>query len=153
MINRDILTGRSKVKVVSGFRSHEEQAKLYAKGRTAPGPKVTNAKPGYSMHNYGLAFDICLVLDGKDVSWDVEGDFDEDRKADWMEVVEVFKGLGFKWGGDWKTLKDMPHFEVEVSLDTLRKLYAKNMFVEGTEYVSLLGIDDIKIPKGVEILV
>ena len=153
MINRDILTGRAKVKVTSGYRSHEEQAKLYAKGRTAPGPKVTNARAGHSMHNYGLAFDICLELDGKIISWDVDKDFDEDRRADWMEVVDVFKALGFKWGGDWKTFKDMPHFEMDVPLEVLKRLYNNEMFIEGSKYVSLLGVDAVVVPKGVEILV
>jgi hypothetical protein len=38
-------------------RTMEEQAKLYAKGRTSGGRIVTKAKPGQSFHNYGLAFD------------------------------------------------------------------------------------------------
>lgn len=139
--------------MTSGYRSHEEQAKLYAKGRTAPGPKVTNARAGSSMHNYGLAFDICLELDGKIISWDVDKDFDQDRQSDWMEVVEVFKALGFKWGGDWKTFKDMPHFEVDVPLEVLKRLYNNEMFIEGSKYVSLLGVDTVVVPKGVEILV
>lgn len=105
------------------------------------------------MHNYGLAFDICLELDGKIISWDVDKDFDDDRIADWMEVVDVFKALGFKWGGDWKTLKDMPHFEVDVPLEVLKRLYANQMFIEGSKYVSLLGVDAVVVPKGVEILV
>jgi hypothetical protein len=42
-------------RVICGTRSWEAQEALYAKGRTAPGPKVTNAKPGSSMHNFGLA--------------------------------------------------------------------------------------------------
>lgn len=161
-INTEVLTGRARVKVTSGYRSYEEQDKLYAKGRTAPGPKVTNAKAGHSMHNFGLAFDICLELDGKIISWDVNKDFDEDRQSDWMEVVKVFKDLGFKWGGDWKTFKDMPHFEVDFPLATLRHLYKLNTFIEDTEYVSLhdyivtqgaMGINEITLPKGVQILV
>jgi len=31
---------------------------LYAQGRTKPGNKVTNARGGYSNHNFGIAFDI-----------------------------------------------------------------------------------------------
>lgn len=50
---------------VSGLRSFEDQAQKYAVGRTAgrPGSVITNAKPGYSMHNYGLAIDFCLDAD------------------------------------------------------------------------------------------
>lgn len=44
--------------IYCGRRTMEEQAALYAKGRTKqPGKIVTKAKPGQSYHNYGLAFD------------------------------------------------------------------------------------------------
>ena len=32
--------------IVETHRSYERQAKLYAQGRTAPGPMVTKARPG-----------------------------------------------------------------------------------------------------------
>jgi len=51
-------------KIICGTRTWEQQEALYAKGRTTPGPKVTNAKPGSSMHNFGLAVD-CGVFKGK----------------------------------------------------------------------------------------
>lgn len=105
------LTGRAKVRIVQGLRTFDEQAALYAQGRTKPGPVVTNAAPGKSFHNYGLAIDFCLLIDGKEISWETGKDFDGDRVADWMEVVEVFKTFGWTWGGDFKSLKDLPHFE------------------------------------------
>lgn len=40
-----------------GLRSFVDQDALYAKGRTTPGPVVTNARGGLSFHNYGLASD------------------------------------------------------------------------------------------------
>jgi peptidoglycan L-alanyl-D-glutamate endopeptidase CwlK len=43
--------------VYTGFRSMEEQAALYAIGRSKPGKIVTKARPGESYHNYGMAFD------------------------------------------------------------------------------------------------
>jgi len=43
--------------IYCGARSFEEQAALYAKGRTAPGMIATKAKAGESFHNYGLAID------------------------------------------------------------------------------------------------
>ncbi|WVE38856.1 M15 family metallopeptidase, partial [Priestia megaterium] len=49
------------VVITEGFRSIEQQHKLYSQGRTTPGIIVTNAKGGYSYHNYGLAFDIALL--------------------------------------------------------------------------------------------
>jgi peptidoglycan L-alanyl-D-glutamate endopeptidase CwlK len=98
------------------LRTFTEQDKLFAQGRTTKGSKVTNARGGQSYHNYGLALDIVLLLD-KDKNglyetavWDVKGDFDRDGKADWMEVVNIFKQFGWEWGGDWK-FTDNPHFQ------------------------------------------
>lgn len=47
------------------YRSLEEQALEYAKGRTTPGKIVTNAKPGQSAHNYGLALDFVPMQNGR----------------------------------------------------------------------------------------
>jgi peptidoglycan L-alanyl-D-glutamate endopeptidase CwlK len=88
--------------IVQTLRTFEEQDALYQKGRTRPGPKVTNAKPGTSYHNYGLALDFCLQINGKLV-WKVD--------ANWLKVANVFKKAGWSWGGDWKSFKDYPHLE------------------------------------------
>ncbi|MDE5525676.1 M15 family metallopeptidase [Elizabethkingia meningoseptica] len=105
------LTGRAQVRIAQGLRTNQEQAALYAQGRTTPGKIVTNAKPGQSIHNYGLAVDIVLIIDGKEASWDTKKDWDGDGIADWYECVQVFKTNGWDWGGDWRTFKDLPHFE------------------------------------------
>ena len=75
------------------------------------GNKVTNAKAGQSIHNYGFAVDICLIIDGKTASWDTTKDWDNDRIADWYECVKIFAKYGWEWGGNWKTFKDLPHFD------------------------------------------
>lgn len=90
--------------IVQTLRTFEEQDALYQKGRTRPGPKVTNARPGTSYHQYGLALDFCLQVNGKLV-WKVD--------TNWMKVVNVFKATGFEWGGDWKSFKDQPHLEMK----------------------------------------
>src|SRR4051812_28460317 len=38
--------------IISGTRTYAEQDALYAKGRTTDGPVVTNARSGYSNHNF-----------------------------------------------------------------------------------------------------
>ena len=105
------LTGRAQVRISQGLRTDAEQTELYNKGRTTAGKKVTNAKAGQSIHNYGFAVDIVLIIDGKTASWDTKADWDGDKVADWNECVEVFKANGWVWGGDWTSFKDMPHFE------------------------------------------
>lgn len=105
------LTGTAKIRITQGLRTFEEQDQLYATGRTKSGKKVTNAKGGQSIHNYGLAVDICLMIDGKTASWDTVKDWDNDQIADWYECVKIFAKYGWDWGGNWKTFKDLPHFE------------------------------------------
>ena len=105
------LTGRAKVRITQGIRTFAEQDALYQQGRTTPGKKVTNAKAGQSIHNYGFAVDICLIIDGKTASWDTKKDWDNDQIADWYECVKIFAKHGWEWGGNWKTFKDLPHFD------------------------------------------
>ncbi|MEK8215487.1 M15 family metallopeptidase [Paenibacillus sp. FSL L8-0463] len=105
--------------ITQGLRTIEEQNALYAQGRTKPGKIVTNAKGGSSYHNFGLAIDFVLLLpDGKQVSWDLKRDGDCDKTADWMEVVQEAKALGFEWGGDFVSIKDAPHFQMTFGLKT-----------------------------------
>lgn len=114
------------ITIVQGLRTMEEQAALYAQGRTKPGSIVTNAKAGTSYHNYGLAIDFALLTnDGKAVSWDTIADYDKDGTADWMEVVQEGKKLGFFWGGDFKSIMDKPHFEMSFGLTTKQLLAGK----------------------------
>ena len=138
-INTKVLTGRAKVRIAQGLRTFAEQDALYAQGRTKPGKKVTNAKGGQSIHNYGLAVDIVLILDGKTASWDEKSDFDRDQQSDWIEVVIEFKRAGFSWGGDWRTFKDMPHFEKTsgLSLKQIQDKYKNKDFIKGTTYINL----------------
>ena len=138
-INRDVLTGRAKVRITHTLRTFEEQDELYAQGRTKPGKKVTNAKGGDSFHNYGVSADIVLIINGISASWDTKKDFDKDQQSDWMEVVKVFKDAGWAWGGDWRTFKDMPHFEKTFgnTISTLKRKYQNKQFIPSTEYVRI----------------
>lgn len=138
-INNNVLTGRAKVRVSQGVRTWAEQTELYAQGRTKPGKKVTNAKAGQSIHNFALAFDIVLIIDGKEASWDTQKDWDGDKQSDWMEVVTEFKKEGFSWGGDWRSFKDMPHFEKTFgkTLAQLQNLHTNKQWIPGTVYVKL----------------
>lgn len=146
------LSGRAICRFAYTLRTFDEQAALYAQGRTrlydANGKKlgkVTNAMAGQSMHNYGLAFDIVLLVDNnrdgrhESASWDTVADFDGDRRADWMEVVDIFKRAGWTWGGDFRSFKDMPHLEKSHGLTwrQLRARWDKKNFIPGTTYVNI----------------
>ena len=88
--------------LVQGFRSREEQDALYAKGRTEKGKIVTNAKGGQSFHNYGVAFDVCPIVNGK-VTWKYAELF--------KKVGSIGESIGLEWGANWKKYKDLPHFQ------------------------------------------
>lgn len=144
------LTGRAFVRFTHTTRSFFDQNSLYALGRTVVNPdgksksrpmgyKVTNARGGDSIHNYGLAVDICLIIDGKEASWNDVKDFDGDGVADWMEVVAVFKKYGWVWGGDWSSFIDKPHFEKTFGyrLNQLKEMYNKKQFIAGTTFPAI----------------
>jgi peptidoglycan L-alanyl-D-glutamate endopeptidase CwlK len=115
------------------LRTPAEQDALYAQGRTKPGKIVTNAKSLSSMHNYGLAIDIVLLMDKNNdwkyetVSYDTKIDADRDGKSDWMEIVRIFKEFGWEWGGDWK-FYDAPHFQKTFGY-SIRQL--KDLYISG----------------------
>lgn len=115
--NNNILGKGVRLRFSYTYRSFAEQDELYKQGRLYKGKIVTNAKGGQSYHNYGLAFDIVFLIDKDNngtfetASWDILKDYDGDKVADWIEVAKYFKSKGWVWGGDFKSLKDYPHFE------------------------------------------
>ncbi|OCA81706.1 peptidase M15 [Bacillus sp. FJAT-27225] len=122
----DILVSRAAekgitIQITEGFRSHEEQEALYAKGRTAEGNIVTHARAGESYHNFGLAVDFALVAKNGNLIWDMEYDMNGNSQSDWEEVALIAKELGFEWGGDWQNFKDYPHLQMSFGL-SIREL-------------------------------
>ena len=102
-----------KLRVTKGFRSIAEQDALYNQpwdGKDNDGDgkidesdeKVTKAKGGKSYHNYGLAIDVVEIKNGKAL-W---------KNPNWDKIGALGKKVGFEWGGDWKSFKDRPHFEM-----------------------------------------
>ena len=90
------------IKLLSGLRTYDEQNDLYAQGRTKPGKVVTNARGGYSNHNFGIAFDIGVF----------EGSRYLDESPKYKAVGVLGMDLGLEWGGNWKTIQDEPHFQL-----------------------------------------
>jgi peptidoglycan L-alanyl-D-glutamate endopeptidase CwlK len=86
------------------FRSNDEQADLYAQGRTEPGKIVTNIKAN-GKHNRkpAQAFDIAFRKKGGSLDWSGQNfrNFAAIMSAEYPMVT---------WGGNWK-MRDLPHFE------------------------------------------
>ncbi len=95
------------IEVISGLRSWQQQAALYAQGRTKPGAIVTKARPGSSWHNYGLAIDLGLFANGKYL------DSADPKRADriYKELGTLAATMGIEWVGTWKTFTESPHFQ------------------------------------------
>ena len=109
------------LRLTSGARTFAEQEKIYNQGRTTAGKIVTNAKAGDSIHNYNLAFDVVEMQDKKTPIW---------RNDNWATIGEIGKSFGFEWGGDWRSFKDLPHFQKMFgnSLAMLKQRYNSGEF-------------------------
>lgn len=85
-------------------RTIAEQNALYAKGRTAPGAKVTNAKGGQSPHNFGLAVDLCPVGRNGNLWWTAPN-------ALMRQLADEAKPSGLVPGYYFHSIHDPDHFE------------------------------------------
>lgn len=103
--------------LIGGNRTWDEQDALYAQGRTIKGERVTNAKGGQSNHNFGIAGDFG-VFSGKVYLDDSKpGLAAKVHKACSMHAA----ACGLEWGGSWKSIVDLPHYEVATGLSMMRK--------------------------------
>lgn len=84
------------VAVLSRGRTVEEQAALYAVGRTSPGTVVTDEKPGESYINYGAAYEIAPVRVNNLVDMDVSSPAAKRRLA---VIGKMGEAVGMTWGG------------------------------------------------------
>ena len=92
------------IRVTQSLRLWAEQEALYAEGRTTPGQIVTNAQPGYSWHQFGLAVDVApLTPQGPD--WNI-------GHPVWARIVAVGTSLGLDSGAGWRSFPDWPHFQL-----------------------------------------
>ena len=114
--------------VLSGHRTWQEQDNLYNIGRRGikGERKVTNAKAGYSNHNFAIAIDLGVFRGKKYL------DESEPKTASriYREIAKIAKEYNLDWGGDWK-FSDEPHFEYHTGLTTAQKRarYLKNKTV------------------------
>ena len=113
-----------KIRVTQGYRSKAEQDALYAQGRTKPGNKVTNAKGGYSMHNWGVAFDFALDMD-VDGDGKTSDDLYNTSTGLFQKIGALGQSIGLEWGGSWKSFPDLPHFQLPDWGSTTSTLRAK----------------------------
>lgn len=90
------------------YRTFAQQDALYAQSRTAPGPRVTNARGGQSWHNYGLGADLVFSTANGQPSWPENGN--------WTRYGQIAADNGLTWGGNWRN-PDRPHVEYHPGFD------------------------------------
>ncbi len=102
---RDMRREGVSMMVTDGYRDYNEQDRLYAQGRTAPGPRVTNARGGHSWHNYGVAMDSTFHDNRGQPHWPEGGE----HRSLLQRYGEVGEARGLEWGGRWTNPVDTPH--------------------------------------------
>lgn len=86
--------------VVEGLRSPARQAALVRAGAS----RTLNSR-----HITGHAVDLAALVDGR-LRWDWPL---YPRIAGAMKAAAAERGVALIWGGDWKSLVDGPHFELD----------------------------------------
>jgi len=99
VVERAIALSSVDFKVTEGRRTLARQRELMAAGAT----RTMNSR-----HLTGHAVDVAALVGGK-VRWDwpLYG-----RIADAVKKAACECGVSIVWGGDWRTFKDGPHFEL-----------------------------------------
>jgi len=110
--------------IAQALRTWSEQAAIWAQGRNSSGAVVdrrkvvTWAPPGWSFHEYALAYDAVLLRPKPnaqgfyEVEWSSLADMDADGIRDYLEIGLAGEDVGMEWGGRWRRGKtDEPHFE------------------------------------------
>lgn len=100
--------------VLEGLRSYARSDALFAIGRDAAGnvvgKTVTNARGGWSNHNFGMAVDVAPDVDPQSPGFNPDWNT---MHPDWKALVACMKAQGLAWGGDWKNMQgDLDHFQL-----------------------------------------
>ena len=90
--------------VLEGLRSRERQKQLVARGAS----KTMNSRHIKAANGYGHAVDIAPLDNGK-VSWNWNLYY---PLADAVKQAAKDEGVNVEWGGDWKSFKDGPHWQL-----------------------------------------
>lgn len=90
--------------VTQGVRTLEEQKLLVKKGAS----RTLRSRHLKAPNGYAHAVDLAVVLKGA-VTWHFPL---YDRLAKAMKAAARAEKVPLEWGGDWKTFKDGPHYQL-----------------------------------------
>jgi peptidoglycan L-alanyl-D-glutamate endopeptidase CwlK len=129
------------VLVTETLRTLEEQEALYAQGRTKPGNIVTNARGYQSPHAWGVAFDFCRNVKGREYD-NTDGFFEKVGKI----AKTIFDGTEYDlfWGGDFKTFVDKPHVEMIKYLPNNSTKWLIDTYKTPEEFMKTWEVKDVE---------
>lgn len=96
------------VQIAEGKRDLEQQKKNVAKG-VSQTLKSKHIDPDGAGPKKPTAVDVAIIKPNGKYSGVLE---DYKRFADEVKKCAAELGIAIRWGGDWRTLKDGPHFEL-----------------------------------------
>lgn len=99
VVKRAAATSDLDFTVLEGLRTVERQKELFAQKAT----KTMNSR-----HITGHAVDLAPMIGGK-ISWDWPL---YNRLSKIVKAAAVAEKVSITWGGDWRTFKDGPHWEL-----------------------------------------
>ncbi|EPS8492906.1 M15 family metallopeptidase [Yersinia enterocolitica] len=100
IVRRALTLSTVDFRVIEGVRTSERQRQLVRNGRS----KTLNSR-----HLTGHAVDLAPMVNNQ-IPWEDWSAFHLVAKA--MKQAAQEMELPLQWGGDWKTFKDGPHFEL-----------------------------------------
>lgn len=94
--------------VTEGVRTKERQKELVAKGAS----RTMNSRHIPGADGLGKAIDLAVKLDG-DLRWDwpLYG-----KLGATIKRVAKEQGIPVEWGGDWRSFRDGPHFQLSAKV-------------------------------------
>lgn len=103
LAEKSIVNSPYDFKITEGLRTKTRQKQLVAEKKS---------QTMYSRHIIGQAFDIAIIdpTDKKKITWDFK--YYKTVAAHIKKIAQEM-GISITWGGDWKSFKDGPHFQIE----------------------------------------
>lgn len=85
--------------ITAVYRTPEEQKALFDRGLTKLDGFIKKSK-----HQLWRAVDLCIIDAESRPQWEHDG---------YKALGEYWKSIGGTWGGDWASLNDVYHFELQ----------------------------------------
>jgi hypothetical protein len=113
--------------------------RTFSKSESLREKNSSNARPGFSKHNYYAAIDF-NIIDPNGVTYMKGGD-----RAKWIEsgIIREAKKVGLEWGGDFANYEDCIHFSYNFNIKTA---YNNAVIIARKKGIDITQVDGYKVP-------